>query len=87
MSEIQWPEDSADADAETQQQSESAQPQAEGAQTRNDETTAAPGNREAEKNNRARSYTPAIMTAGIVLIAAIAAFVVLVARKHSGSRQ
>lgn len=78
---------SADADAETRQQSESAQAQAEGAQTRNDETIATPGNREAEKNNHARSYTPAIVAAGIVLVAVIAAFSVLVARKRSGSRQ
>ena len=78
---------SADADAETRQQSESAQAQAEGAQTRNDETIATPGNWEAEKNNHARSYTPAIVAAGIVLVAVIAAFSVLVARKRSGSRQ
>ena len=80
---------SADDDAETRQQSESAQAQAqaEGAQTRNDETIATPGNREAEKNNHARSYTPAIVAAGIVLVAVIAAFSVLVARKRSGSRQ
>ena len=71
--------------AETRQQSESAQAQAEGAQTRNDETIATPGNREAEKNNHARSYTPAIVAAGIVLVAVIAAFSVLVARKRSGS--
>lgn len=78
---------SADADAKTQQQSESAQPQAEGAQTRNDETAATSSNREAEKNNRARSYTPAIVTAGIVLVAAIVASAVLVARRRNGSRQ